>query len=342
MPRHMTEQSSKRSMKQRRHSMPTESVTGKMLKQMLGPRDRRFAIATPHIAAEEAVVHGKVYAYECHSGLRVHATDTLEAHDLDIKVDSEPKVSVAVFLEGRLDLRIDDDLVQLGGGDEPAGHVWTMTKPSTFRRTSKKGMHVRKIVISVPPEWVMNTLKSWPSDAEQLQSFIQTHGAHFNWSPSQRAVGLAAQILNPPDTVEIIRQINVESHAIEIVAEALAALVEVDGLPVEDKPSVKSLSRASRIRTYVLAHIDEDLSLNQIAKEIGISVPSMQRSFKAAYGSTVVDFIREVRLHNARQAMDKEGISVSEAAYRAGYSSPANFSTAFKKLFGLTPSQARG
>ena len=43
----------------------------------------------------------------------------------------------------------------------------------------------------------------------------------------------------------------------------------------------------------------------------------------------------------ARDAMERDGISVAEAAYDAGYSSPANFSTAFKRMFGLSPREAK-
>ena len=67
----------------------------------------------------------------------------------------------------------------------------------------------------------------------------------------------------------------------------------------------------------------------------------MQTAFKATYNSTIADFSRELRLQNARAAIERDGISVGEAAYIAGYSNPANFSTAFKRFFGLSPSDVK-
>ncbi|WP_339782023.1 helix-turn-helix domain-containing protein [uncultured Thalassospira sp.] len=55
-----------------------------------------------------------------------------------------------------------------------------------------------------------------------------------------------------------------------------------------------------------------------------------------AYGTTVMDFMCETRLQMARDAMDKDGLTIGQAAYLAGYSSPANFSTAFKRVFGMS------
>lgn len=72
-----------------------------------------------------------------------------------------------------------------------------------------------------------------------------------------------------------------------------------------------------------------------------MSVGSMQSAFKTVYGRTVADFCRELRLLRARDAMERDGISVAEAAYDAGYSNPANFSTAFKRMFGLSPREAK-
>jgi AraC-like DNA-binding protein len=67
----------------------------------------------------------------------------------------------------------------------------------------------------------------------------------------------------------------------------------------------------------------------------------MQGAFKAVYGRTIADYSRELRLQRAREAIERNGASVAQAAYDAGYSNPANFSTAFKRLFGLSPSEAK-
>ena len=285
-------------------------------------------------------IHGRAINYRCHSGLKVYATDMIEAHDITSHVISKPRVSIALFLEGSVDISIDGNQIHLGNVESPSGAIWVIARPAEFKRTTRKGAHVRKVIISVPPEWITGMLTD-DADIERLQAFLQTHGASTKWTPSKRSAALAAQILNPTDCPQVIQQMSVESQAIEIVADAVSATL---GSAVPEPPRrayVLSLTRASRIRAYLLENINDDMSLESVAKDVGISVASMQRDFKNAYGQTVVDFVRECRLHAARQAMDKEGISVSEAAYRAGYSSPANFSTAFKRLFGLTPSQAK-
>lgn len=325
----------------RRERLPQATVTRSMLAEMASHAGREFSIAAPSLGAGDIAVHGRLNNYACHSGLRVHATDTVEAHDLRTEVVTGPKVSVAIFLEGFVDLEIDGKRTRLGGGARPSGQIWVMSERAAYRRLSRKGTHVRKVIISVPPEWLGTALADAASETQALASFLSSHGATRCWTPSKRALALAEQILSPNQDSAVIRNMSIESKAIEIVTEALSEFTGMNASTCGETASFRALSRAQKIRAHVLENIDQDLSLGTLAKDLGISIESMQRAFKAAYDSTVVDFVRECRLHQARKAMDQDGISVSEAAYLAGYSNPANFSTAFKKMFGLTPSQAR-
>jgi AraC-like DNA-binding protein len=63
--------------------------------------------------------------------------------------------------------------------------------------------------------------------------------------------------------------------------------------------------------------------------------------FHAAHGTTVFHYIRTQRLEQARLALESGDVSIAQAAYVAGYTSAANFSTAFKRRFGFTPKQSR-
>jgi AraC-like DNA-binding protein len=67
----------------------------------------------------------------------------------------------------------------------------------------------------------------------------------------------------------------------------------------------------------------------------------LQRQFRSVYGTTVFEFLRECRLQRARQALERDGITVGQAALLAGYTSAANFATAYRRRFGLAPKLAR-
>lgn len=320
--------------------LPNKEITRGMLTKLVRPQGRSYAIAAPSMGANDIVIRGQVENYRFHSGLRVHATDTLEAHDLDTVTDISPELTVIVFLEGTVSMELDDHRFELGSPTGPAAHLWSTAEAARSRRLSKKGTRIRKVLVSAPHDWFHRFLNEDAAGAIPIRNFIGTHRSMFDWTPSNRVLALCEQILNPSDAPLVVQRLEVESKAIEIFASALSSLAGA-ATPMEGPDAtLRHITRARAIRGYIIDHAGENIDLTQVARSVGMSVESMQRSFKSAYGTTVVDFIREYRLHQARRAICEEGISISEAAYRAGYSSPANFSTAFKKLFGLTPSEA--
>lgn len=76
----------------------------------------------------------------------------------------------------------------------------------------------------------------------------------------------------------------------------------------------------------------------QLGQALGMSVSTLQRLFKAAYGMSVMAFQRSERLNAARALLMEGRLTVGEAGYRAGYSTVSNFSSAFQRNFCYPPS----
>lgn len=81
-------------------------------------------------------------------------------------------------------------------------------------------------------------------------------------------------------------------------------------------------------------------SLEQLAADFGMSVSSLNRHFKTVFGTTVIAYLSEHRMTAAKRALEAEGASVAEAAYIAGFSTPENFSTAFRHRYSISPKDA--
>lgn len=80
------------------------------------------------------------------------------------------------------------------------------------------------------------------------------------------------------------------------------------------------LRRLQQIRERIEADSHLPLTLAGIAREAGIGVDTLQRQFRAAFGITVIEHLREHRLQHARHAIEA-GSPISSAAYAAGYNS---------------------
>lgn len=95
---------------------------------------------------------------------------------------------------------------------------------------------------------------------------------------------------------------------------------------------VQSLARLRE--TY-----DSALSVAALASEAGMSVPSYHVHFKALTGSTPMQYVKAVRLHEARLMIARQDRTIAEVAACVGYASPAQFSRDFKRHFRRTASE---
>lgn len=109
-----------------------------------------------------------------------------------------------------------------------------------------------------------------------------------------------------------------------------------------DPKSVKSPDEKllASIMLAINNHLnDNNLTIDLIANEVGLSRVHLYRKMKDLTGQTPHDFIRKVRLKKAAELLADGKMNVSEITYTCGFSSPTSFSALFKKFYGVAPSQ---
>jgi AraC-like DNA-binding protein len=84
---------------------------------------------------------------------------------------------------------------------------------------------------------------------------------------------------------------------------------------------------------------DQNLRIEDVAQEIGMSVSSFHHQFKAVTALTPLQFQKQLRLQEARRLMFGERLDASSTAYRVGYNDASHFNREYKRLFGLPPVQ---
>ncbi|MEY9978636.1 effector binding domain-containing protein [Lysinibacillus sp. RC79] len=92
---------------------------------------------------------------------------------------------------------------------------------------------------------------------------------------------------------------------------------------------------------YIEEHLLDDITMEQIAREVNSSVFHFQRTFSILTDMSIADYIRRRRLTLAAQELINTEQKVIDLAYKYGYDSPEAFTKAFRKQHNLTPSEAR-
>jgi AraC family transcriptional regulator len=99
--------------------------------------------------------------------------------------------------------------------------------------------------------------------------------------------------------------------------------------------------RLKAVQHYIREHIDESLNREVLAAIAGFSVPHFHRLFAASMGESIAACVRRMRMERAARKLRAGAVDITQVALAAGYDSHAAFTKAFKRQFGLSPSEFR-
>ncbi len=95
--------------------------------------------------------------------------------------------------------------------------------------------------------------------------------------------------------------------------------------------------RISKAVGHLRETYDQPLRIENIARELGMSVSGFHHHFKSVTAMSPLQFQKQIRLQEARRLMLGEDLDAASAGFRVGYEDPSYFSRDYKKLFGTPP-----
>ena len=296
-----------------------------------------FQLVEPELSAAGALLAGSLSIAQLRAGLFLHCTDVTHLHDMTTRFAMvEEGTKVLLKLEGNARVSLGGVPVGLDAGQGadacPQGAVVTLSIPEDFERHCRADTRERMVVITLTTQWF--------ESAGLAPCHLREHLAVRAWQPSPRAIAIAEQLVRPAAFVGPMHALYQESRALDLVAEALTQV----GPGEQTAPPAlapAAYRRICRLQALLDSGEADSLSLGSIAQEIGCNANTLQRQFRDTFGKTIFDYLRESRLQRAAEALERDGVSVAVAAEIAGYNSQANFSTAFRRHFGIAPKHAR-
>lgn len=97
--------------------------------------------------------------------------------------------------------------------------------------------------------------------------------------------------------------------------------------------------RITRAVHILRENYDRPLSMDGLARELGMSVSGFHQQFKSVTAMSPLQFQKQIRLQEARRLMLGEDLDAATAGFKVGYEDPAYFSRDYKKHFGAPPVQ---
>lgn len=104
--------------------------------------------------------------------------------------------------------------------------------------------------------------------------------------------------------------------------------------------SVES-KRIHKVKEFINENHSRDLTLDEIASEIGMSPSALSRFFKEKTGKTMTDYILSIRLGDAARSLIDTSMNISEICYASGFNNLSNFNRLFRRSKGMSPKEFR-
>lgn len=260
-------------------------------------------------------------------------------HNLQCRLQLSRCIKLVLILAGEVH-------ISFGGRTLPTKdkgcHAYAihLYEPAKFERRAQCNSWERSLTLTIPHEWLHHRLTVMRADQARQPESITEDVCIQRWRPSAQLRQQAERIFAVSENQSVTaRRLHSESLALAMVADALPILQVAQS--ATEPPYPLDSRRLRRMRDLVETPQKTPLSVEELARQVGMSRSSMQRHFRTCYGMSVQRLLRERRLQAADHALRSEQVSVMKAAEIAGYKNAANFATAFKRMYGLTPSAAR-
>lgn len=136
----------------------------------------------------------------------------------------------------------------------------------------------------------------------------------------------------------LTRKIYIESKIYELIALCHHHL--------ETETEIHSLSRNDIEKIHFAAqlireNIDNPFTILELSRQVGINQTKLKDGFKMIFGETVFGYLQEIRMTKAKNYLLNTALPIQEISVLSGYQSVSNFSIAFKRIFGYSPTQLR-
>jgi AraC-like DNA-binding protein len=286
----------------------------------------------------------------------------------ELQIDSE--FSIAIWdIQGRDDVRVkiqsDEHLVEFGvllSGcvSSDLNGCWDSTRTlisgGGIQRKMIVQYHQDQPTIGINIQLSPSRLAMlFPGEDGQIEPELEFLAKGNDWQ----------SILYPPNTSEIARVVQqirfcpyrgttkrmyLQAKSLEIMSLQLAPLLagrdfQQDRLSpsseISPKLKAQTIAKLHHAQEIIRSRLDHPPTATELSQQLDISDRTLRRGFRSLFGTTVVGYLTEQRLQQAELLLRNTDRTVADIANYVGYAHLGYFARAFKRRYGINPSDCR-
>lgn len=130
-------------------------------------------------------------------------------------------------------------------------------------------------------------------------------------------------------------------HEPTVSAQIYSMLMALYAAPEAHTFRVSEMRAINLAIEHILGHLDQPLTVDDVARQSGYSVSYFSRLFSQATGMSPHQYILRARMDRAKELLHATRLSIQTIAFETGYGSAASFSYTFRRVVGMSPTEYR-
>jgi DNA-binding response OmpR family regulator len=298
---------------------------------------------------------GNLHAGKSAGAMTIPATASnagLNAEDKEISTTNISVTEPADKIRKRVRVKSTERILIIEDDEETRLYLEEMLSPSYKIMTARDGDSGIKRALTEIPDLVLSDIVMPGTNGLQILKRIKynpntTHVPVIlltsNTEMSDRIEGLEsgadAYIVKPFILEELLITID------NILKNRQRIRGKYSGAHQEDKiKSIEVQGNSDKLMERIMKVVNDnldspDLRVEMLSEEVGLSRAQLHRRVKEITGISTGEFIRNIRLKKAAELLLENKVNISQVGYMVGFSSQTHFSTAFRKFYGVSPSE---
>ncbi len=179
-----------------------------------------------------------------------------------------------------------------------------------------------------------------------MSELISQSGDHSGWSQNETARGLfvgqldedmmdaicrLAQLLDTPKDIRALAPVRLREFHYRMLSGTHGATIAQIAIAGSNTQKISQVIRLMK------SDLTRAMSVEALASKVHMSPSSFHQHFKAVTAMSPLQYLKRLRLTEARQIMLSEAMDAASTAYRVGYESPSQFNREYARMFGAPP-----
>ena len=179
-------------------------------------------------------------------------------------------------------------------------------------------------------------------NAELKTLFLDLYGVNLVEYKSDYSLDISSAIddIKNCDKEGLMRSLYIESRVYEIFTLYLQHYVNDLCQPEKTKILRQdTIDKVKKAAKFIKNDLATSMSVNQIAKKVGLNQNTLQAGFQHLFDMTVNDYIKNKRIEEAKYLIETSDLNITQITYGVGINSRSYFSKLFKEKYKLTPKE---